>query len=200
MKLEQKVTNSYFLTVVLSIVVILLLSNIVSDIIFPFSHHSVEVHQEHPENHKVNENGGRCQVCSRWEAAEASPCLWYWCSGYVHLPSMLRFDSVFIFLVSELRSHCFLSALQPCMRRPISKHRRTRLPSIWLLVWPLTVDSVVPSTPVWPRPLRARSPTWPVLGRRWWWSMWETSWEDCCTGTNPPLHNNEWHESGPVLA
>lgn len=30
----------------------------------PSSHHSVEIHQKHPENHKVHENGRRCQVCS----------------------------------------------------------------------------------------------------------------------------------------
>lgn len=38
-----------------------------------FSHHSVEVHQEHPENHQVHEDGGRRQVRSCWAAAEAGP-------------------------------------------------------------------------------------------------------------------------------
>lgn len=31
-------------------------------IVFRFSHHSVEVRQEHPEDHQVHEDGGRRQV------------------------------------------------------------------------------------------------------------------------------------------
>lgn len=62
----------------------------VSDWVIPSllsSHHSAEVHQEHPENHQVHEDGGRCQVCSCWEAAEASQSLRHRCSGYVHVIS-----------------------------------------------------------------------------------------------------------------
>lgn len=157
----------------------------VSDWVIPSllsSHHSAEVHQEHPENHQVHEDGGRCQVCSCWEAAEASQSLRHRCSGYVHLTSTL---SLTVFgLGFTLSFHRFLSAPQPCTRRPTSKCRRRRPPSICSLVWPPTVDSVVPSTLVWPRPLRARSRPWPPLARRSWWSMLETSWEACCTGRN----------------
>lgn len=52
------------------------------------SHHSVEVHQEHPENHKVHEDGGGCQVRSRWEAAETRPRLRRRCPVYVCVLSL----------------------------------------------------------------------------------------------------------------
>lgn len=175
------------------------------------SHHSVEVHQEHSENHQVHENGGRCQVRSCWKAAEASQSLRHWRSRYVHLASMWSLTwhecdlMVFFYIFLTLD---FLSALQPCTRRPTSKWRRTRPPSIWSLVCLLTVDSVAPSTLAWQRPLRARSPAWPLLARRSWWSMWETSWEACCTSTNRNgtswsfifYNPDERHESGPVLS
>lgn len=97
----------------------------------------------------------------------------------------------------QLRCQRFLSApLQPCMRRPRLKRRRTRPPSIWLLVWPLTVVSVVPSTPVWQRPSRVKSPTWPALAKRSWWLMWVTSWEACCTGISrnkASWSSSSWH-------
>lgn len=47
------------------------------------SHHSVEVCQEHPEDHEVHEDGGRRQVRQSGEVLEAGACLRHRGSLYV---------------------------------------------------------------------------------------------------------------------
>lgn len=68
-----------------------------------FSYQETEVHQKHPENYQVYEDGGSCKVCPGWAGAEASSSVWNRLLGWVR--SVHRDDVLLVNLVLSAFVH-----------------------------------------------------------------------------------------------
>lgn len=75
-----------------------------------FSYQETEVHQKHPENYQVYEDGGSCKVCPGWAGAEASSSvrnrLLGWVRRSVHRDDVLLVNLVLGAFVHFQKPRC----------------------------------------------------------------------------------------------